>query len=410
MNATDLTCPFCNARVGDAPTAKVVCPRCGESFANKNSIQSAPNVTSAANVGGTSASATTTTPIELRPPAPRSNRLVLGVTLGVMALLAVAALSYALWTRQTRRDLDKELPSRTRRPSPEPEPIAKKRPPLPKAEPVAPANLEVLGYLPSRTALVIGLHVHEILTSPSAGDFRARPITVAALELRLDQLEGLIGLEAEDLEHVVLGLDGGEGIQPVHLVVRTREKYDPKKLLAAMAAVELEGEAKKAAKRPLYKVKVGPLEDQYLWLADERTFVLGLFSKLDGVPLKPAKDLDLSADLREVITKRLRVGMAAWVAGHSEDWSKTIVPTLLGRLEGTPVLGKLKEVRTFGVGVVPDKPMKAEGAFRCRDEAAAMKLEKEDLQPRKEKDKSLQLQYARDKEWLTAQWIVEMGK
>ena len=100
--------------------------------------------------------------------------------------------------------------------------------------------------------------------------------------------------------------------------------------------------------------------------------------------------------------------MAVWVAGHSEDWSKTMVPALLGSFKGAPMMGKIKEVRTFAVGIVPDKPMKAEGAFRCRDEAAAKKLEMEELQPRAGKDASFK--YARDREWLTAQWDVETGK
>src|SRR5688572_23724518 len=132
MNATELTCPYCNARVGDSTQANVVCPRCGESFANRTAVQTPP---ASAPTTTTSEPLPAVTPLELRPPAPRNNRLVLGVTLTVMASLAIAALGYALLTQQTRRDHDKELPRGASRRSTRRE-VEEKVPP--KVEPRAP--------------------------------------------------------------------------------------------------------------------------------------------------------------------------------------------------------------------------------------------------------------------------------
>src|SRR5215468_9498571 len=97
MNATDLTCPFCNARVG-AAADRVTCPRCGETFANKTSIQTPPTF---------SHTTMTTEPAPAAPPrpkAPRSNRLVLLVVVVGMVVMAATGLTYALLTRDVRRE------------------------------------------------------------------------------------------------------------------------------------------------------------------------------------------------------------------------------------------------------------------------------------------------------------------
>src|SRR5262249_61267880 len=88
-------------------------------------------------------------------------------------------------------------PRHARRDSP---PAVKKK--LPPAEPVAPARLEALRYLPPRTGVVAGIHVHELLAGPAADDVRGRPIMVGGIELQLDKVKEVTGLDAEDVEHV----------------------------------------------------------------------------------------------------------------------------------------------------------------------------------------------------------------
>src|SRR6185295_8564462 len=97
---------------------------------------------------------------------------------------------------------------------------------------------------------------------------------------------------------------------------------------------------------------------------------------------------------------------------HAEDWTKTSLAALLGAFKdgpkvqdafaNVPMLGKIDRVKTFAVGVVPDRPMKVQGAFRCLDEATAKKLEAEELLPRAKKDETFK--YSREGAWLSAQW------
>src|SRR5262245_49014143 len=99
------TCPFCNAEIAFRPGMtigqKTVCPRCGETF----TLSAIPPA------GAVPAPPPAPDPASLR----RSNRLVAGIVLGVMGLMAATGLTYALLTQGVRREHDKSLPRRTRR-------------------------------------------------------------------------------------------------------------------------------------------------------------------------------------------------------------------------------------------------------------------------------------------------------
>lgn len=391
MNPTTLACPFCNAQLL-APAA--TCPRCGEAIAPGASFFP---------------------PTDTRPVPAAKNLRVGAIVLGVMLLMAAAGLTYALLTQDRRRDNDKEVASRNRRPIPKPEP-RKKRQPLPPATPVAPADLPALGYLPAGTGLIAAAHVHEALTSPAGEELESRSFRVAIAEFKLEDLEGLTGVAHDDLDHVALGLEvgGADRIDaPIHLVARTREKYDRERLLAKLNADEKPTREKTpdGGTREVYAVKVRDAIEGHLWLIDDRTFVVGLFTaKLGGVPEKPAAGMaHLPKELREAVTTRLASGQPIWTAGHAKQWPKTLATLLKGALDGVPLLGRIDDVRTFAVGVVPDKPMKVQGAFRCADEAAAARLEAEELVPRAKKEPEA-FKHGREKEWLSVQWRLSPPK
>jgi hypothetical protein len=407
MSESDLTCPFCNARVTATPGliagSRITCSRCGEPFPLKTDIQIPPGITPGAPQGF----ASPTLPPMGKPY--RRNRLVAGVVLGVMGVMAATGLAYALLTQDTRREHDKALPRRSRRPALPPLKEKEKEPPVVAVDPVVPARLAALGYLPADTGFVAGLHVQEMLASPAGKDLRQRPLKIATYELRLDTVKDLVGLPPEEIDHVILGVTVREGdmpdaTPPVHLVVRTRSPFDRKQLLEKLEAGKSRPEkTPTGGKRDVYSVKVQNLP-MALWLADERTFVLGLFTKLERVPEKPAEGIDhLPADLRQAINERLTTGMPLWLAGHAQDWSKTLLPSLVGVFKDVPMLDQIDKVRTFAVGVVPEKPVKVQGAFRCADESTAKKLESEQLAPRAKKEPDA-LKYGREGAWLTVQW------
>src|SRR5262245_11456184 len=333
------TCPYCNARQpyqpGLAVGQKLVCARCGEAF----TLRQLPAST-----------AITSTP----PPAPvtpqkpvRANRLVAGIVLGVMAIMAGAGLTSALITVDIRRDHDRELPPRPRRLSdyiaPQPRP----------AEPTSPWILAGLGYLPPRTGVLACVQVEDLLNSEAGKELRSRPWKLGKVDVSLDEVRGWTGLALEDVDHVLLGVvvrDGAEAdlTPPVHLVVRTRKRYDIKRVKEALKAERgREEPTPEGRTRTVYSASIRNLPVS-LWLADERTIVVGVFSRLEQVPLRPHEGLkELPGEVQQLMTKRLSAGVPVWLVGHAADWKKTWLPTLVGQFKEVPLLAHIEQVPSF---------------------------------------------------------------
>lgn len=385
------TCPYCNAQPTMPPGAvvgqRIPCSRCGESF----KLTSVPAI------------AITSSPrVETPPPARtfrRSNRLVAGIVLSVMLVMAGTGLTFALLTVKERRDHDSALPRKSRRPW--------------LTDPQAPAeaptanDLAGLGYLPPSTNLVAALHVAELLGSPTGKGLRSRSLKIANSDFTLDSLRDWTGLEAENVEHAVLGVvvrdgDDVDGTPAVHLVVRTRKPYAPERVRAALKASKpREDRTPDGGKRTIYEASVRNVPVK-LWLADERTLVVGLV-KMDQLPGTPHDGLSqLPAEVRQVIEKRVAPGAPAWVAGHSANWKKTLLPTIAATMKDVPLLAHLEDVRTFAVWLTAAKPAKVWGVFGCASEEVAKKLELAELEPR-QKANAEAFKYSREGAWLEMQ-------
>ena len=192
MSTHPPTCPYCNAQAPPAASGKVTCPRCDEVFTLANApptgIQTAP--------------ASMPTPIRPSPGKPiRANRIVAGVILSVMAVMAATGLTYALMTVAVRREHDKALPRRSRKPFE----IFRKAQPEPD-EAVPPIQWAGLGYLPPGTAVVAGVQVKELLRSPAGKEMGGKGIKIGGFELTLDAVKERLGLDAQEIDHVVLGM------------------------------------------------------------------------------------------------------------------------------------------------------------------------------------------------------------
>ena len=400
-----LSCPYCNAHVPAPATlaagARVSCPRCDEVFPFQGGIQTSPDPTPAVEAITASPSSWPGRGAE-RPR--RSNLLVGGIVLGVMLLMALTGLTYALLTQHVRREHDTALPRRSRRPA---------LPPLRETapvEPVAPARLAALGYLPARTGIIVGLHVQEALASPAGKEWRDRPLKLAGINLNLGLLRDWTGLDVQDIDHAVVGVrDAAAFPPPVHLVVRTRRPFNANQLRAALKAGQgRQAKAPDGEKRTLYSATVRGL-DMTLWLPDNRTVVLGLFGDLSDVPARPDEGLEqLPVELRLLLEKRLASGMLLWAVGHSADWKKTWLPTRAEALKDVPLLARLEQMKGFAAGAIPDRTVKIQAAFECIDEAAARQIETEELAPRAKKQPE-KFKYGRDGAWLDVQWKVDAG-
>src|SRR5262245_51959649 len=123
MTADVLTCSYCNAiqptRSGLAAGQRLTCVRCGESF----TVTFAEALT--ASPPGPTSPFTASQLIQAEHPSPpggtsanrrRSNRRVAAAVLGVMLLMSGIGLAYALRTQDFRRQNDKSLPRKARKP------------------------------------------------------------------------------------------------------------------------------------------------------------------------------------------------------------------------------------------------------------------------------------------------------
>lgn len=400
MTAEPQTCPYCNAQAPSGVSGKVTCPRCGEVFTLNRSAD-------AVAASFTESPRETTIPNRAaEPPAKpiRANRLVAGVVLAVMVLMAAGGLTYALRTVSVRRAHDASLPRRSRKPF---EIFRKTEPESP--EVTAPLNLAGVGYLPEGTNVVAGVYVQELLRSPAAAKVRGQAFKLGGMELKLDVVKDRLGLAVEEIDHLILGarlrdLEEIEVTPQTHLIVRTRQRYDASKVLAALGAKRPQEITVEGGKRSLYAVKVQNFPMQ-LWLPNEQTLVLGLFSKMTDLPAKPFEGgVQLPAEVREAIQQRVGPTAPIWLAGNSANWEKTVLPSLLalGGAKEIPVLDRIKQVRTMAIWIQAEQPPKLFAAFRCADEASAQQIEQQELTVREKKNPET-FKFSREKEWLSVQ-------
>ncbi len=168
------------------------------------------------------------------------------------------------------------------------------------------------------------------------------------------------------------------GLPEFVLVVRTRDHIDP---------AEHHGQLRNPQRassggREMTQFEPPGLPNglsAFLVYPDDQTLAVSVFaSNLEGVPAQPVQGFDnLAPDLADVLFKNKDIDLSSpvWLAGASDDWSKTAAGFLLGRLP-PPARDALGGVRKFAVWVRPgdpaaDAPVTLHAELRCRDEAAA---------------------------------------
>ncbi len=406
MSDAPLTCPYCNAYVR-LPTVgtvafdgRIVCPRCGESFiAPPGSYANQPDT-----AGPTIESIRGDTPVSPRP-KPRGRNRVVG--LGLLALMVVMAgvgLAYALWTTDLRRIHDTGR-SQSGRPLPMPTDATLLSP----TGPVAPAKLDALAYLPPDTNLVVGVHLAEIGGTKAGKTLLAQSLPVGPLPaVKIDDLLRWTRFEPSEVAHLIIGfklvkqVPGDLPLPPrMELIVHTKSAFDADTVRKRLNA-HLDSED---GKRRLDRFELGNKQlSAVLWCADDRhTFVFGLVpSDVKAVPPTPEPNLDrLPRELREVLQERVASGGPLWIAGTSDDWSKTWAAKLFDKLPAAD-RARLNRVRTFAAWVQLDESVTVRGAFDCRDDAGAKGLE--DYFHGLSKDGDPGLKMANDSGWITLQW------
>jgi len=331
------TCPYCNALVDAGPGQRVVCPRCGEAFtARGDAITEGPPLPR---------------PAPGFPPKPvRRNRLVGGVVLAVMVLMAAVGLTFALVTQPWRRAHDTALPRK---------------------RPANPEDLSILGYLPPGTNVVVGLN-WERLNAVAGKDFLERPLGPGPFGVTPVRLPEWLGLDADDVRLVVAGLvvQRGQLVPTFVLLVRTRTPIDHDGWLKRLAKRGANPQSESADGRQMLRVDLpadaplAALRYGYLTYADDQTVAFAYFKdSLKGVPERPAeKFANLAPELSDVLRDRtVAIDLSAplWLAGASDNWPA--LPTDLGARADVPEpFAALRGVRRFAVWVRGGDPNNAD--------------------------------------------------
>jgi hypothetical protein len=292
------SCPYCNAILIDVRTdgRRITCPTCGESFTPLGEEGGELAVKAPENVAAPVRPAATL-PI---PQQPRT-RLIAGGVLGVMAVMAAAGLILALMTRDRRRANDRGIVRDRSRATPF---LVGQSGDMPPPQPRSPASLEALRYLPTRTNLILGVHVAELGADPSGKQLLNQPMQLGPARIGLNELARWTGVPVENVDHLVLGLDTGSGTIPrINLVVRTRRPYDRRANHDKLDAEKV-SDVPAAEPRTFYQTRFEAIRlPAALWCADDRTLVFGLtVIDLDDVPPSPQPSLDhLPVSLTEVL-------------------------------------------------------------------------------------------------------------
>jgi hypothetical protein len=349
MSSGPSTCPFCNAVLPPVPsppsTEKLPCPRCGEPVAASH-WQVATDAVS---------------------PPPRANlgdaatrRRTALVLIGIMVLMAVTGLAYALYTvklRQSRHPRPREIP-----------PVMVH----------SPEELPALGYLPPEAAIVGGIQVAALAEDPVGKILLEAPYPPVIAQASL--LLKSAGLKIEDLDHAAVAMVEGKMFPDIVFVARTRVPYDLEKLSQATQPAR----ASVYQKRPRFDFPWLPLGAVTLWAADEHTlvYVLRLTDDanagagdqvLRGLALPPRTASEVLAPaLRQLIEDRIPRHSLLWLVGDFENKAFKLTKDLpLPKPRWLP----LDRVQRFGVGALPLEGLTVIASLLAKDEKSAAEMQ-----------------------------------
>jgi hypothetical protein len=378
MTSESLTCPYCNASIAVTPGLsagqRIVCPRCGDTFPLRPAdsfIAQQPSPTTETAITDRPI-ATSSPAFSVLDPGLRSRRSLgwmAALVVGFMLLMAGGGLTFMLMTQQQRRAYDTSRPPRRpgkQRGVPEPDnPVV--------VASIAPDKLAALRYLPSGVNLLLAARIPELQANPIGVKILRDPLKFGDTEYRLQDLPEWVGLRLEDIDHLVFAASIDVLPPSLYLVCRTIQPYDEEQLRQRLKASKVPG----GGKNKVYKFRL-PRKDisPTVCFADDRTLIVALFEdKPLSLLAQPAEDLQRLPDaVRTMLQERREPVSPVWIAGHSADWTKTIVGNFLGGRKKDD-LERLASLRTFAVWLVPDKSLEVKASVQAKDAMAAQRLD-----------------------------------
>lgn len=342
------TCPFCNAPLDAGAFMrcedKLSCGRCGEplptNFALEKHHEPVP-----------------VTPSALPPKPFRANRRVALAVVGVMAVMALGALIFALRTQSFRRANDY------------------RRGPTSTVVLQAPAEWAAVGYLPAQTNVLAGVHVAKLLNDPLGKRLFDLP-RPELLDLVLETVERWTRIKPAQIDHVIFGAEITNKLPQLVIVVRTVGSYSEGEMVRAMQPTK----PFQLGARTVFRLP-GKAGNGLLYCADDRTLValvrldVPSLDDLNAIPVPPRKGADgLSALLQKIFAERIEKEGLAWCAGDLEP--AAALKDVLA-FAGLPMANfkLLSDVKQFALSLYPQDGWTISGSFRASDEAAAEDLE-----------------------------------
>jgi hypothetical protein len=349
MDSANSLCPFCNAvlpALGSAPSAeRLPCPRCGEPvpaarWRVETGVREGPPPAAPAPPAG---------------PVPGIHN-TMRVVVGVMIVMAIVGLSYALWTVQLRRARD---------PKGSLDPVKFRRP----------LELEGLGLLPKDNDIVVGLHIAEWLEDKAVGQPLLEEPQPAELAWFVRQITRTTAMELKEIDHIVLGLSFEA--QQLTAVVKTRRP-----MVGERIAEHQPAKSALYQKSPLYEFELQPFGGALVWWIDPKTAIhtirlaMPTVEHIKGLAAtaRPIEDV-LAPPLHAAVKERLTKYQFAWAVGRLDrlgavkDLARFIPAAKLP-------MNAAKNLRTFAFGLEPVEGVTCTGSFHVQDAKAAASLEK----------------------------------
>lgn len=242
---------------------------------------------------------------------------------------------------------------------------------LPLVRVKSPAQMEALHYLPADSNVIAAVDVAELLRRPEGEDFLAG-WRLGPIDFGSNAVETWAGLKREAIDHAVLALKFDELLIPrATLVIRTKQPYDAVDVLKTLHAARV----LEPVGQDRYRYRLGQI-DAGLWCPPEgRILIYALTAKdLNAASLEPKPGIEhFSQALRELLGERLTQPAPLWIAGHSDQWDKTVLYAwLMG--QPRPEQQALSGLRSFGLWLMLDGPATLNVAAACSDPKAAQSL------------------------------------
>ena len=187
------------------------------------------------------------------------------------------------------------------------------------------------------------------------------------------QLETLTGMRLDDIDDVAAGIESGDELPRLYVLVRAKAPFDAKAVLTKTDTSKEE----KVRGQPVGRFTAYNFVEGLVWSIDDRTLAIvlrtqpGPLVELESIPEKSNPEAH-GESLRKIVGEVPQSSLA-WIAGDmSKDSLLNLLSVFQARTEG---LRALLEAKAFRVSLSADSDVTLHGAFLMPSAKAMTELE-----------------------------------